>query len=218
MKTVRIYVHENGTFPRGAVTLPVVANLSKALSFVVTYTRIETHYLPSPYEHHCRDYSVSPFESRMDCISDCVRKYTTSRTNTMAWDDLLIKGLTHPDMPTYIRLKRRFSSPYDEDVANYEFSCSGLCGKDCVTKTFYTTLSETSPYTLEAGDRRVFEVNTRFENPETSVRFVPRLDFQAYVIYIAGVFGIWFSASIYHMGVDLVSSLSSGFKFVNRIH
>ena len=217
MNAVRLYVHENGTFPRGEVTLPVVANLSKALTFVVTYIRIETHYLPSPYDHKCQDYSLTKFDSRMDCISSCVRLQLIKSHNAMVNDDLLTKSGTEVK-DKFRSMKRHFVSPFEEYVVDLEAPCSAKCGRDCITRTFYTTLSETSPYSVETDQYHIFEVNTRFENPETSVKFVPRLDFQAYVIYIASVFGIWFSASIYHLGVDMISSLRSGFKFVKIIH
>jgi hypothetical protein len=134
----------------------------------------------------------------------------------MAWDDLLTK--TGDDVDKFRSFNRTFASPYSDEVSSYEYDCSVNCVRDCVVKTFYTTLSETSSILLDSNEDLVFEVNTRFENPETSVTFVPRLDFEAYVIYIASVFGIWFSASIYHMGKDVAAGLRSGFKFLNHIY
>lgn len=220
MGAVRLYVHENGSFPRGEVTLPVVANLSKALSFVITYTRIETHYLPAPYVHKCVDYvidhSQSWFESRTHCVNACIRDKTIEEYNTIPSTHLLSKeALFHRDLKDRQSV---FVSPNVGYVADYDVKCSQICQLGCVTKTFYTTLSETATDSLESNDTLIFDVSTRFENPETSVKFIPRLQFQEYIIYIAGVFGIWFSASIYHLSIDLVRSLRAAFKFIKLRH
>ena len=215
MNAVRLYIHENGTFPRGDVTLPVVANLSKAVSFVITYTRIETHYLAAPYVHKCRDYTAFP-DSRVHCISACIRRQTLQLHNAVPADHLLTSASMH-----YLKLGQKnssFVSPDEDFVRMHELACSGDCSLGCITKTFYTTLSEASLSSTDASGSGTFDVTTRFENPETSVKFIPRLDLQAYVIYVASVFGIWFSASIYHLSVDLASGLQAAFKFLQLLH
>lgn len=40
--TVRFYVSESGTYPRGSVTLPVVANISRQTYYIISYRKIET--------------------------------------------------------------------------------------------------------------------------------------------------------------------------------
>lgn len=40
--TVRFYVSKNGTYPRGSVTLPVVANISRQTYYIISYRKTET--------------------------------------------------------------------------------------------------------------------------------------------------------------------------------
>lgn len=221
MSAIRVYVHESGSFPRGEVTLPVVANLSKALSFVITYTRIETHYLPSPYVHKCISYSaiehpLSMYESRTHCVAACIRNRTMENHGTVPSGSLLTReAIERRKMRS---LKTVFVSSSTEYVDDYDVQCSEICQLGCVTITFYTTLSETAPDSVESNTSVIFDVSTRFENPETSVKFIPRLEFQEYVIYIAGVFGIWFSASIYHLSMDMASTASKAFVLFKHPH
>ena len=215
------YVHESGRFPRGDVTLPVVANLSTAQFFVVTYTQIQTFYLPAPFQHHCIAYPMSanasryPYiDSRAHCVAACVRGQLDKEG--IPADYLLTK-----EAILHLRLqqrKSRFIPPNEERVAALEMQCSRNCHLACETNVFYTRLAESSGFWNDSsGSAHSFEVSTRFENPVTIVKFVPRLDFQAYIIYVASVFGIWFSASIYHASLDLGSNLEAAFRFLLQL-
>ena len=205
---IRLYVHESGTYPRGTVTLPIVANLTKNLAFTVSYTKIETTYLPAPYFSRCVDYNLigsrsfggQKLESKEHCVARCVRDSTKAdpMNPSIPADHLLMRDistLTHFEMREI-----RFMPSNHESISDVERECMDKCQLDCLTKNFYTSLSQSDLRQDDSVDQ--LQVKTMFQNPETSVKFIPKLDFEAYVIYIAGVFSIWFSASVYHMCKD----------------
>ena len=214
IRAVRLYVHESGTYPRGSATLPVVANLTKGLSFTISYTKIETMYLPAPYFSKCVDYSTAlsqafgnqVLDSRQHCTSRCVRHKTKADpfNPSIPANHLLMRDvstLTHFELNEI-----KFMPSDDESVDEVEQQCAEKCNLDCLTINYYTSLSESD---IADASNNFLQIKMRFENPETSVKFIPKLDFEAYVIYVAGVFSIWFSASVYHCIKDSVISMSA---------
>jgi len=194
--SIRLFITENGTYPRGSVTLPVVANTSKALSYIISYRRIETQYLTYPYSFRCIDYSqVQKIESREHCIEDCVKKKISRifGRETLPSDVVIFQN----EKQEWPNNGQVFVSGSNETVDEEEEVCFKECPLDCFTRTFYTTQSETS------SDTSYFTFSTRFEEPETLVKFIPKFDLQAYIIYVAGVISIWFSASIFHSVTDV---------------
>jgi hypothetical protein len=214
---VRLFISENATFPRGSVTLPVVANVSKAFSYIISYRKIETRYLPHPFSFQCIDYSeVQKIESREHCVQECVKRRISALfgRGTVPFD-IVIPQESNQRWPDYLQF---FVAANNSTVESVEEECATReCHVDCYTRVFYTTQSETS------SDTDLFTVSTRFEEPETIVKFVPKMDLQAYIIYVAGVFSIWFSASIFHSITD-VYKFSTKFmlymkdKMSSRVH
>lgn len=210
---VRLFVHESRSYPRGTVTLPIVANLTKDLSFTISYTKIETTYLPAPYFSKCIDYStVMPsfyggqqLDSKQHCTSRCVRHQTKADPFNPAIpsNHLLMRDIS--TLTPFELSKIKFMPSDDDSVDEAELECAEKCNLDCITRTYYTTLSA-SDIADDSNNR--LHVKMGLENPETTVRFIPKLDFEAYVIYVAGVFSIWFSASVYHLFKDSVIAIS----------
>jgi hypothetical protein len=213
IRAVRLYVHESGSYPRGSAILPIVANLTNGLSFTISYTKIETMYLPAPFFSKCVDYGeLAPrvfgdqiLDSKQHCTSRCVRHKTKSDPDNPAIpsDHLLmrdISSLTQFELSTI-----KFMPSQDDSMDEVVQECAERCNLDCITRNYYTSLSEAD---IAQGPQHFLSIKTRLENPETTVKFIPKLDFEAYIIYVAGVFSIWFSASVYHCIKDAVISSS----------
>lgn len=217
LNLIRLFISENGTYPRGSVTLPVVANISKALSYIISYRKIETRYLKYPYVYRCIDYSeVQKVESREHCIEECVKRRISFSfgKGAVPFDNVIVKNHLQEWPISQHYFVAANNGTVEREV---EYCSSQECFVDCFTKVFYTTQSEVS------SETDTFTVKTRFEEPETIVKFVPKMDLQAYIIYVAGVFSIWFSASIFHSITD-VYKFSHKFllfmrdKISSRIH
>ena len=173
--TVRVYVHEPYTFPRGAITLPAILNVTRQQLFIVSYRRVETVFLPKPFKFNCVDYSgIRKLESREHCVDECMTK----------------QDQTLPFTAVIERLDRDCNLTTKSD-SKEEDSCHDNCPVDCITRTYYTMLADSS------DEEETLTVITRFQEPETLVRYTPKLDLQAFIIYEAGILSMWFSACIY---------------------
>lgn len=173
--TVRAYVHEQYTFPRGAITLPAILAITRQQLFIVSYRRVETIFLPKPFKFNCIDYSeIRKLESREHCVDECMTKKHKKLPFTAVINNL--------DKDCNLTTK---SDSKQEDV------CYDNCPVDCTTRTYYTMLADST------DEEEKLTVITQFQEPETFVRYIPKLDFQSYVIYEAGILSLWFSASIY---------------------
>lgn len=63
-------------------------------------------------------------------------------------------------------------------------------------------------------EEETLTVITRFQEPQTYVRYTAKLDTQAYIIYEAGIMSMWFSACVYFTLKDFYTAISSVIKTV----
>lgn len=149
---------------------------------------------------------MEKIESKEHCIEKCVEGKTISQLyNTVPFDQVIFLESSNENSSKtrsnsgsgWQHSSSKFVSSSHDFVLKAGEACQEECPVDCFTRTLYTTLSESSM------DSPTLTVSTRFEEPETIVRYTPKFDFQAYIIYEAGVFSIWFSASIFHSVTDI---------------
>lgn len=180
--TVRVYVHEQDTFPRGAITLPAILNITREQLFIVSYRKVETIFLPKPFKFNCINYDeIKTFESHKHCVDDCIIK----------------KSNTFPFTSVIDNFDRNYKLTTQSDSKEEEVFCYDNCPIDCTARTYYTMLADSN------DEEETLTIITRFQEPETFVRYIPKLDLQSFIIYEAGILSIWFSASIYFTLNDL---------------
>jgi len=180
---IYIYLHPAREYPKGYVIAPFTVNSSQYLDVVLSYDKVENLLLPFPYPTQCIDYIHLQYESQDDCVEQCLRTNITKGKVPLSviksiYDDTLITLNEGTDVS--IRL-----------------ACLEKCPVDCYDIMYF-------PRLISREMRGNHTISIAVKQAEFKVVYAPVETMTALIVYLAGVIGLWYGASIYVTTKDAV--------------
>ena len=176
-----LYFHDARTLPRGFDQPVYQFDYQGAIRLTPIVRQVQ--YLPPPFRFECFDYdTVEEIVTREDCIEKCVRGKDPENIH---------QQLTFTEFP--VSDKRKF---HPEPKSNYE-SLYSKCSKECPLAC--TTKMHMASSNILAGPWAGMLMMVGHDHLTFETKYVEKLPFIEYGLYIASIIGLWIGFSVFDM-------------------
>lgn len=156
--------------------------------FWITYTILNNERLPPPFRTGCRNYSTHGFSSAFECFSRCMTTHFNATFQKISFLDIT----TQPSEVKILNSEDLDDEETSRMIRIIEQNCSSSCSQPDCHETY--TISKLQSE-VDEDVYLTFGVACPQE-PFVSVSFTPMISLVEYLIYVLGMFGIWFGLHV----------------------
>jgi hypothetical protein len=195
IKFLRLIVHPSDQMvgsPYRRRNVQLSTNVSKD----ITFRRTLIHSLPAPYFTDCRNYSDMKYNSKTDCLNECLISSTKEMCNRWPGEVFAPKSVELKFIPNFLIENCFGNKTYD--------SCYRKCRFNDCTEEFVTTLEIDSKVWINESQTNEFYLWFPLEH-DYIYEYVPKFAFVEFLNYIAGIISLWFGISAFSLTTRLFS-------------
>lgn len=198
VRSFRIYLSKPTGYPRSRGFFPYVGHVLKLRPLVhrtVSYSKIETYFLPPPYLPSCKDYKKMGFESSHHFYDKCVESESLVRFGLIPFMTTKLPWNTNHILSRRQILRNQSIREQIQTINRY---CDMISSAPDCHQIQYL------PNIVFVRSSHSFTIELVVPNePDIVTKFNAKMNFPEYLTYLFSCIGFWFGLSTLRLPFDL---------------